>query len=390
MIGRSRTAAAFLLAGVVAGCSTGPDAPDARPGEPLHGLTDAELGRFLLGRAVFERIATPEEGLGPLFNADRCSACHDSPAPGGTAALLVVKATAFDGEQCDLLEAEGGDNLQQRVTPALAALGVGAESPPVAPAISVRITAPPLFGLGLLEAVPDAELLRLADPDDADGDGISGRAPLLDGRIARFGRKGETVSIEDFVDTALRFELGLTTPANPHEERPSGHELPAGADPMTEPEIEDRGVGLLADFARYLAPPARLIVSGEARDSIATGEEIFGDIGCTACHVPELRTGDAASPALAKRTVPAWSDLLLHDMGDALASVCGARATPSEWRTAPLWGLRLRDRLLHDGRATDPAQAIDAHGGEAAASRDAWRALPADARARLLAFLLSL
>ena len=388
MIGRARSA--IVLACLVAGCSPGPDAPPVRPGEPLHGLTDAELGRFLLGRAVFERIATPEEGLGPLFNADRCSACHDSPAPGGTGALLVVKATAFDGERCDLLESGGGDNLQQRVTPALAALGFAAESPPAAPAVSARVTAPPLFGLGLLEAVPDEELLRLADPDDADGDGISGRAPLVNGRVARFGRKGETVSIEDFVDTALRFELGLTTPANPHEELPSGQELPAGADPMTEPEIEDRGVGLLADFARYLAPPSRRIASGEARDSIAAGEELFREIGCTACHVPELRTGEAASPALAGRSVPAWSDLLLHDMGDALASVCGARATPSEWRTAPLWGLRMRDRLLHDGRAADPAQAIEAHGGEAASSRDAWRALPDGDRARLLAFLLSL
>lgn len=381
--------AAVFAALLLLACAPEPAAVPTRPGEPLPGLTDEQLGRFLLGRAVFERIATPEEGLGPLFNADRCSACHDSPVPGGTSAVLVVKATAFDGTSCDLLESAGGDNLQQRVTPALAALGVGPETVPPG-AASARVTAPFLLGLGLLEAVPDDALLALADPDDADGDGISGRAPLVDGRVARFGRKGETATIDGFVDTALRFELGLTTPLNPHEERPAGSALPDGVDAMDEPEIEERGVALLSDFARYLAPPVRLMPAGAARDSIRAGERLFRDIGCADCHVPGLRSGEGAPPPLAGRTVEAYSDLLLHDLGEALASVCGARAAPAEWRTAPLWGLRLRDRYLYDGRAADLPAAIEAHGGEAARSRAAWDALDAGARARLLAFLRSL
>ena len=377
---------------LVAACTPDPHGPEARPGEPLAQLSDTELGRFLLGRAVFERIATAEEGLGPLFNAERCSACHDQPAPGGTGAIAVVKASAFDGARCDVLEGAGGDNVQQRTTPRLAAHGMATE-PLSARATSIaRVLAPPLFGLGLIEAVPDAAIAALADPDDADGNGVSGRAPRLDdGRIARFGRKGETATIEDFVDTALRFELGLTTPDNPREELPAGEPLPDGTDPMPEPEIEAHGIGLLADYARFLAPAAPAqATTAAARDSVMAGQHVFQAIGCADCHTPELRTGASASPALDRVRVRAYSDLLLHDLGEELASVCGVRATPAEWRTAPLWGLRHRQRFLYDGRAPDVGTAIDAHAGEAGAARSGWHALDATSRARLLAFLNSL
>jgi CxxC motif-containing protein (DUF1111 family) len=380
---------ALLLA---AGCAAEPHDPITRLGEPLALLSDTELGRFLLGRAVFERIAMPEEGLGPLFNADRCSACHDQPAPGGTGSITVLKATGFDGVRCDVLEDAGGDNVQQRTTPRLAAHGMSAEPLHPRANTTTRVIAPPLFGLGLLAAIPDAVIAALADPDDANGDGVSGRAPQLDdGRIARFGRKGETATIEDFVDTALRFELGLTTPANPHEELPAGEQLPPDSDPLQEPEIEAYGVGLLADYTRFLAPPApALPATAAARDSSARGQRVFEEIGCTSCHTPELRTGASTSRALHRVRVRAYSDLLLHDMGEGLASVCGLRAGPGEWRTAPLWGVRHRQRYLYDGRATDLGAAIDAHGGEAASARGRWQALDTAARARLLAFLNTL
>jgi CxxC motif-containing protein (DUF1111 family) len=377
---------------LVAGCTAESQSRALRPGEPLALLSDTALGRFLLGRAVFERIATPEEGLGPLFNAERCSACHDQPAPGGTGVIAVVKATAFDGARCDVLEDAGGDNVQQRTTPRLAVHGMSTE--PLSPRASslARVLAPPLFGLGLIEAVPDAAIVALADPDDGNGDGVSGRAPRLDdGRIARFGRKGETATIEDFVDTALRFELGLTTPGNPHEELPAGTPLPEDTDPTQEPEIEAHGVAVLADYARFLAPIAPVRAeTAVARDSITRGQRIFLEIGCAACHTPELMTGPSAAPALDRVRVRAYSDLLLHDMGEELASVCSVRAAPAEWRTAPLWGLRLRERYLYDGRAADAGAAIAAHAGEAASARDRWHALDATAQARLLAFLNSL
>lgn len=393
-------ALAFLLP---AACQPGGDRAGARPlasapGDPIPGLTTGDRGRFLLGRALFERVATAEEGLGPLYNAERCSDCHDQPAVGGGGARIpVLKATRFADGRCDLLEAQGGDNIQRRVTDLARAHGLAPEEPPDAATATAGLLAPPLFGLGLLEAVPDSALEAWADPDDADGDGISGRLPRISrgpaaGRAARFGRKGEAASVEGFVDTALRFELGFTTPGHPAEERRNGAPLPTQADPAPDPEIDQATLELLSDYVRLLAPPAPEPPSSRAlADTLARGAALFDQAGCASCHRPELRTGPAPGRAvMAARAIFPYSDLLLHDMGPALAGVCGADASPRELRTAPLWGLRHRARLLHDGRAATPSEAVAAHGGEAAASRDAFQSLPLEARRALLRFLESL
>ncbi len=372
--------------------------PPTAPGEPVPGLTARERGRFLLGRALFERLATAEEGLGPLYNAERCSDCHDEPVVGGGSARLpVLKATRFALGRCDLLEAQGGDNVQRRVTDLARELGLAPEVVPESATATSLVLAPPLLGLGLLEAVPDSVLQEWEDPDDADADGISGRLPRVArgparGRAARFGRKGEAAAIEGFVDAALRFELGFTTPGHPSEEPRNGVPVPAAADPMPDPEIDGETLGLLADYVRLLAPPApEAPGSGQAADTIARGAALFRQIGCASCHRPELRTGAAAAPAaLAGRAVFPYSDMLLHDMGPALADVCGSDAAPGELRTAPLWGLRHRTRLLHDGRASSPAEAVAAHAGEGTSARDAFAALPPDGRRAVIRFLMSL
>lgn len=380
------------LVAVAVGACGGPDAASARAplGEPSPGLSDAERGRFLLGRALFERLATADEGLGPLYNADRCSACHDEPTVGGGGvAVPVVKATRWSDGTCDPLLDRGGDNLQTRVTDLFAAHGGAAEEVPPEATASRSVVAPPLFGLGLLEAIPDSVLALRADPGDRDGDGVSGRVPVgPDGRLARFGRKGDAVDIEGFVDTALRFELGLTTPLHPVEERRHGEPLPAAADPAPDPEIDARGLSLLADYVRLLAPPAPEDATGATADSIRDGEAVFGRLGCTACHTPHPALGPDEEPA--PDDVPVYSDLLLHDLGYGADDVCTAAAAPGEYRTAPLWGLRHRSRLLHDGQASDPAAAIGFHGGEAERARAAFFALPPEDRARLLRFLGSL
>ena len=397
---RNRRAWLLIPAGALA-CA-GCDAPQPRPselpptapGEPVPGLDPAARGRFLLGRALFERLATADEGLGPLYNAERCSACHDEPVTGGGSARVpVLKATRFDDGRCDLLESHGGDNIQRRATDLLTAHGMGPERVPDDATATARMIAPPLLGLGLVEAVPEDVLAERADPDDRDGDGISGRLPRLpDGRAARFGRKGDAATVEEFVDTALRFELGFTTPAHPAEETRNGVPVPPEADPMPDPEIDQETLGLLTDYVRFLAPPAPVA------ESIAQGAALFRQIGCESCHREQLRTatgspGSPASPslhpALASRTIRPYSDFLLHDLGPALADVCGRDAAPSELRTAPLWGLRHRRRFLHDGRATDLASAVAAHGGEATAARDAFASLPTDARSALVRFLES-
>lgn len=371
------------------GCQPARQAPAA--GEPLAGLTEDQLGRFLLGRALFERLTTPDEGLGPLFNEERCSACHGEPASGGSGPALVLKATRYHEGRCDLLVSDGGDNIQQRATPLLRARGVEQEQIPARATETAQVTGPPLFGLGLVEAIPEASILAREDSLDGDGDGISGRAPrTAAGRVARFGRKGDAVTVLDFVETALRFELGLTTAVHPTEETINGQPVPASADPAAEPEIDQRGMGLLADYVRLLAPPARAAISGAARDSVRRGEQLFESVGCAACHVRQLRSGPSEVRALHRRPARLYSDLLLHDLGPGLAGVCGSAAGPSEFRTAPLWGLRFRTAYLYDGRAATLNEAITLHGGEAAAARDRYARLPGQHQALLLRFLASL
>ena len=391
---RARHSIFLLTASLAAACAGADPEPLPALGDPLAGLSTGERGRFLIGRALFERLATADEGLGPLYNGERCSDCHDQPVTGGSGIqrLRVLKATRFEDGRCDLLQAVGGDNIQRRATDLLKAHGMGPEEVPEAATATALMTGPPLLGLGLLEAVPEAVLEEWADPDDRDGDGISGRLPrLADGLAARFGRKGDAATVEAFVDTALRFELGFTTYLHPGEEPRNGTPVPPEADPMPDPEIDAPTLGQITDFVRVLAPPApEQELSGAARDTVAQGEALFGQIGCTSCHRPELRTGESPTAALSQRTLRPYSDMLLHDLGEELADVCGADAAPGELRTAPLWGLRHRARLLHDGRAADIDGAVAAHGGEAVGARDAFRSLPEDARRTVIRFLRSL
>lgn len=366
----------------------------ARPGDPLPGLGDAETGRFLLGKAVFERLATEEEGLGPLFNAARCSACHEDPTSGGTSSIRVAKAAIWEPEaaRCDLLHEQGGDNFQSSATPLLLSHGLGPEVIPAEANSRASVLAPTLYGLGLVEAIPPSELEALADPDDRDGDGVSGKLGVdRTGTSGRFGRKGEVPTLRGFVDTALRFELGFSTPDHPREETVNGIPVPAAADPMGEPEIDDRGIDLLTDYLRYLAPPPRRWPASDAlQDSIRAGEDLFDRVGCADCHTPVLATGPSDIAALDRADVPLYSDLLLHDLGSDLAGVCGPGAAPTEHRTARLWGLGLRSEYLHDGRARTLEEAVAFHGGEAAASRATFDGLTPGERRRLIQFLESL
>jgi CxxC motif-containing protein (DUF1111 family) len=393
--GRLRAASILAVSLALVGCEGSVEEPTAlavEPGEYAPGLSDEERGRFLTGRALFDRLATQDEGLGPLFNAERCVDCHDSPSSGGAGTqILVLKATRYEDGRCYGLREVGGDNIQLRATDLLLAHGLGPETIPAEATDSMYVIAPPLYGLGLIEAVPDSVLERLADPDDRDGDGISGRLPrLADGRSARFGRKGDASDVAGFVDTALRFELGLTTPDNPVEEYVNGVPIPEGADPMPEPEMDAQGFGLLTDYVRFLGAPAPETVTSADADVVRRGEELFDEVGCATCHVPELRTGATDTEALSFQTLRLYSDLLVHDLGDPDGDVCGADVAPGEFRTTPLWGLRHRDRYMNDGTATDLDASISAHGGEAAASRDAFEALSADGQAALLRFLASL
>ncbi len=230
--------------------------------------------------------------------------------------------------------------------------------------------------------------MALADPDDADGDGISGRVnTFFDGRVARFGRKALVPTLAEFNEGAFLIEQGVTTPNIPDEGTVGGQPIPPGVDPLPEPEIGAEKVRLVDAFVRFLAPPARESLNSAAR----RGERIFAEIGCAACHVPTLRTGDSPVRALANKEIRAYTDLLLHDMGPENADVClGGVATASEFRTEPLMGLRFMTRFLHDGSVSTVEGAILAHGGEGAASRDMFQALSESDKEALLAFLRAL
>jgi CxxC motif-containing protein (DUF1111 family) len=369
------------------------DPVTGEPGEPLPGLAQAALGRFQAGRALFDKVYTPEEGLGPAFNENQCSACHTVPASGGTSGFeRVVRATRFtEAGDCDLLLSRGGENVRSQATPLLKARGVTSETiPPHATEIG-RFTPPFLFGLGLIEAIPEPVIVARHDPDDADGDGISGRGGRTpDGRLARFGRKAEFATIREFVESALRLEMGLTTRAT-HVETLNGGPLPQGTDPVPEPEVDSGTVDLLTTFVRLLAAPAPAPPRSAAHhDTVTVGRRLFHRLGCAACHVPTLRTGRADVATLSQKSLDLYSDLLLHDMGPTLASVCGHVATPLETRTEPLMGLGRRDLFLHDGRTSDLTEAILAHGGEAQAARDAFARLPWLRQHYVLTFLRSL
>jgi len=353
--------------------------------DPLPGLTADERARFDEGEEIFEGTFTAEQGLGPLFNADGCAVCHSEPVDGGAGATSEVHVSAFGAEgECDSLLDLGGPVIQQRATAALEALGIASEPVPAEVTSQARRTTPDIFGFGLLDAVPDASIWALADPDDRDGDGVSGRVHVLPGgHVGRFGRKAAGASLAAFNEGAFRIEMGLTSAGEPVENSIAGKPLPDGVDPLPEPELTDEQTARVNDYVRFLAPPAPAPLDFHARK----GRRVFEDIGCATCHVPSLRTGEHEVRVLSKVEVFAYTDLLLHDMGPELADICMADASPSEFRTEPLMGLRHMQRFLHDGRATTVTDAILAHGGEAARSRAAFADLDESERQLLLAFL---
>lgn len=369
---------------------TSEDTPpvSAEIGSALPGLGAEETEAFETGRAVFARIFTPEEGLGPRFNENSCSACHTFPVDGGTGETAVRKATRHTGsDRCDVLSERGGENLRIQVTAALAGMSGAAVPVPPEAQHQARFTIPFIFGLGLVDAIPHETLEALADPDDADGDGVSGRIGRdRAGRPARFGRKADVASLEDFNDSALRLEMGLTTPAFPDETMAGGSPaVPPEADPAPEPEIDRETFAALSAFVRFLAPPSPgEIVEGSPA---ARGREYFEEIGCADCHVPTLQAGPHPSAAIAHRTIALYSDLLLHDMGTGLAGTCGPGAGTTEYRTEPLMGLRYRQTFLHDGRAGRVRDAIIQHGGEAESARRRFLELHRLEQEALLRFL---
>ena len=385
-------AAASLLVAAIAG-----RAQDRPPGAggPLPGLTPREFSEFRLGLDDFLEVETAEEGLGPAFNATSCAVCHNIPAIGGGGLILEVRAGYRDDSGTFRTFDPSGETLMHLFSTPTHGCQPGIPSQAT---IVARRSPIPLFGAGLVEAIPDETLLALEDPVDRDRDGISGRAALIKDaetgqtRVGRFGWKAQHATLIAFGADAYRNEMGITNDLFPTEVafgiRP---EQIRSCDPLPDPEdaadrqTGRRGIDNFASFMRFLAPLPR----GEAGAREQAGETLFQTSECVSCHVPVLTTGPSASPAFNRQPVRLFSDLLLHDVqtGDGIPQ---AAATDREIRTPALWGLRFRRPLLHDGSAVTIEDAIRRHGGEAERSRRLFESLDENARQSLLAFLRSL
>jgi CxxC motif-containing protein (DUF1111 family) len=353
-------------------------------GRPLGFLSADQRRLFDRGRVVFATVFTPETGKGPLFNAASCATCHVSPVVGGVGPQVETHQTAFANGVCDDLEEIGGQVIQDSGTPAFqAALGLSKEPLLLEATGTGHRTTPSVLGFGLLEAVPNAEILRRADPNDLNHDGISGRAAVSPtGEVGRFGRKDNAATLDEFLSGAFIYEMGITNADEPEEQTVHGAPLPAGVDPAPDPEITPQDFNAAVSFVRFLAPPPPRFGFGDRR-----GRFLFARIGCASCHTPALFTGNNPVRVLSNRVVFAYTDLLLHDMGPDLSDICLAQAEPSEFRTEPLMGLRFKTAYLHDARATSIDQAIQMHGGEATAARNRYLSLSPAERATLVSFL---
>jgi CxxC motif-containing protein (DUF1111 family) len=378
-----------------------PAAALVAPGNALAGLTAAELERFARGRAAFERGYSIETGLGPVFNDSACNRCHNKRGVGGAGIQIAVLAGRLDERGFDSLVSSGGPVLAAntvKLEASAAALLPGCRLPqsgepvPAEANVVARRRTTPLFGLGLVDATPDATFVALAKRQPA---AIRGRVArvvnLATGQrsVGKFGWKAQAPTLHQFSGQALLMELGVTSPEFALEQWPSGDAASlAGCDLVPEPEDDGSGVERLTDFMRLLAPVPPLEPSAEAR----AGDAVFSRIGCDGCHVRRLSSGPSPVAALSERAYAPFSDFLLHDMGSLGDGIAEADARPREMRTAPLWGGRLSgsSRLLHDGRAHSFEDAIERHDGQAAASREAYRRLARGERERLSAFLSTL
>ena len=363
-----------------------------RPGDPLPGLTAAEVARFQAGKAAFQEVEGVDRGLGPVFNEASCVACHMGPAVGGSNGRLETRFGRVQDGRFDPLGALGGSLLQDHAIGLANGVDFVAETVPAQANVTAHRRTTALFGLGLVDALTDgtlrdlARIERLLDPAAA---GVVAMVPdILHGRLSagKFGWKDQNPTLHQFSGDAYLNEMGITSPEFPAENCPQGNCALLAGNPV--PGLNDDGgdVAAFTDFMSFLAPPAR----GRITVAVVVGEAFFVAVGCATCHTPTLVTGPSAVKALDHKAFHPFSDFLLHDMGSLGDGIEQGPAGGQQFRTAPLWGLHAATCLLHDGRASTPEEAIRAHDGQGKRARDKFTALRAGERAALLAFLQSL
>lgn len=387
-----------IMIAVLQACSKlEPQAPDdsALLDGPVEGLTYEQNARFLAGdRAFNTEIFTPATGLGPLFVATSCGACHAGDGK-GTPFTTLTRFGQVDSSGNTYLT-QGGPQLQHLAIP-----GFQAEVIPNGVGFS-KFTPPANTGLGFLEAVPDAVLLAMADPYDANGDGISGvpnwvnipaylvplqNAVTTNGRyIGRFGKKAGAHNLLLQTVNAYNQDMGINSDYENYDTY-TGLEV--------EPEVTLNTIGNVVFYLQTLKAPIQRN-TGDA--TVVLGKQLFINVGCEGCHKQTLVTGNSPIAPLANKEFHPYTDLLMHDMGAALDDgYTEGTAKTYEWRTPPLWGLGLSPNsqggqyfLMHDGRATTLEQAIQLHGGEAENSKNNFNNLSPSEKDAVIKFLKSL
>lgn len=366
-------------------------------GDSVRGLTPTQLTAFKDGLGEFSDVETVADGLGPVFNEPSCGDCHNVPVIGGGSERMVTRFGTITNGVFDPLTQFGGSLIQDHAIGPNDVAGLHqflADPIPASATIVIHRRSTPLFGLGLIDAVPDGDFYALAAREAARHDGTAGRvsvvADLVHGgtAVGKFGWKAQVPNLKQFSGDAYLNEMGITNPIFPNESCPGGNCAELAWNPV--PAINDTGDGIaaLADFMTLLAAPPR--AQTKSRDNADAGEKLFDQIGCTSCHVATLRTGTSEVAALSRKEIHPYSDFLLHDMGSLGDGISQGAALGRDMRTAPLWGLRMMTKYLHDGRASTIEQAVRAHDGQGKSSRDRFLALDANARTRLMAFLNSL
>ena len=416
---RARSAILLLLGVSLTACDVlAPSAPadeEVLDGT-IEGMTGSQVRQHVAGDVEFARVFAVSDGLGPIFVASSCDQCHAGDGKGHP--VFNLQRFGRSGPSgFDPMPEFGGPQLQQRSIP-----GYPAEVVPTEATSISTFNPPAVTGLGFLDAVEDETLIDLADANDSNGDGISGRLQLhepsdlieaalqlerrgspdpsargsrVGGRyIGRFGKKALTVNLLHQTVGAYQQDMGVTSDLLPEDlfNPAAGSRASDGAG---DPEVSSAVVANVVFYLKTLRAPSR---RDEGDAEVLAGEQLFTDIGCAGCHVPTLRTGASEIDVLDRVEFHPYTDLLLHDMGPELDDgYTEGRALTSEWRTPPLWGIGIQDAFqggqalyLHDGRARTLAEAIDLHGGEGDASRSAFSALSPDDQARLIRFLESL
>jgi CxxC motif-containing protein (DUF1111 family) len=386
----------FVVSAVISCNKLIPKAPESSEvlDGPVDGLTSEQKAQFMAGDAAFANVFTKTTGLGSTFVSTSCISCHAGDGKGHPSTTL----TRFGqpDEFGNLFLDQGGPQLQNRALP-----GYLPEQIPAGATFS-RFTPPANTGLGFIDYVSDATILALADPNDANGDGISGvpnwitipafvtpraNAIAQNGKhICRFGKKGAAYDLLHQTVNAYNQDMGITSSYNPVDVYT--HEA-------IDPEISNQEILSVVFYLRTLKAPAQ---RDKEDPQVQLGRSIFGQLNCAGCHTPTLQTGYSPIQSLSYKEFHPFTDLLLHDMGSGLDDgYTEGSAKTFEWRTPPLWGLGLSANsqggsyfLLHDGRAHGIEEAILLHGGEAVNSRILYQQLSGPDREALIRFLKSL